>query len=171
VKSTSYVCNGTAGEDGKDGKSTLVRTSSAGSICGAYGGAKFESGLDVNQDSTLNASEVQSTAYVCNGDDGLNALVELFDAGTACGLFGGTRIDVGLDGNADLRLDSSEVTQYSYVCNGYDGYSVAVETSENYWSDCSGAWGVRILSGLDLNFNGYLDAGEVQYENYICELS
>jgi len=166
VQNTSYVCNGAAG---KDGISTLIRTSNAGSICGSYGGTRFESGMDVNRDNILQPAEVQNTAYVCNGQDGLNALVALFDAGSACGPFGGTRIEVGLDLDGDLSLDTSEATQYSYVCNGADGYSVAVESSEDYWAACGGAWGVRILTGLDLDFDGYLDSSEIQYENYVCE--
>jgi hypothetical protein len=165
VRNTAYVCHGATGFDGRD---SLVRTSDAGSVCGGYGGVKFESGLDTNGDGALSLNEVESTAYVCNGYDGYSSLTAMFDAGNACGPTGGVRIDVGLDLNGDLVLSSSEVTQYAYVCNGYDGYNAAVATEGNYFSACNGNWGVRVLSGLDLDGDGYLDSNEVQYENYVC---
>lgn len=165
VRTTSYVCHG---DEGTNGLSSLVRTTDAGNACGVYGGVKIESGLDDNRDGALGWSEVDSTAYVCNGYDGYSALVAMFDAGNACGPTGGVRVEVGLDLNGDLHLSWSEVTQYAYVCNGYDGYDAAVATDANYWSACGGAWGLRVLSGLDLDGDGYLDSNEVQYENYVC---
>lgn len=165
VHDTSYVCNGATGQSGAD---ALVRTSDAGSVCGAYGGVKVQSGSDDNRNGALDTAEIDATAYVCNGYDGYTSLVAMYDAGNACGPTGGVRIDVGLDTNDDLALQSSEVTQYAYVCNGYDGYNAAVATDENYWSACGGNWGLRVLSGLDLDGDGYLDGDEVQYENYVC---
>jgi OmcA/MtrC family decaheme c-type cytochrome len=59
---TSYVCSGS-------GKSSLVKTSPepAGANCPS-GGSKIETGLDANNDATLQASEVipGATSYVCN---------------------------------------------------------------------------------------------------------
>jgi hypothetical protein len=62
--------NGTNGTNGKDGKTTLTKTSKepAGANC-TYGGTKFETGLDANNNGTLDSAEVitTQTKYVCNG--------------------------------------------------------------------------------------------------------
>jgi hypothetical protein len=62
--------NGTNGTNGVDGKTMLTKTTpiAAGSNC-AYGGTKIESGIDANNNGTLEASEVTATQtqYVCNG--------------------------------------------------------------------------------------------------------
>jgi hypothetical protein len=58
-------------DDGAAGKNSLVSTSeeAAGSNCSA-GGLKVESGLDIDGDGKLEATEVTSTDYVCSGADG-----------------------------------------------------------------------------------------------------
>lgn len=77
VTTTAYICNGAAGAAGPigatgaagaNGLTTLVVTVAepAGANC-ANGGSKTTSGLDLNSDGTLAASEVTSTTYVCNG--------------------------------------------------------------------------------------------------------
>jgi OmcA/MtrC family decaheme c-type cytochrome len=85
VDLTQYVCNGTNGADGakgdtggaggtgSDGDEALVSitTEAAGDNC-ANVGSKVEAGLDADKDGTLDAGEVTSTGYICNGAD-LNA--------------------------------------------------------------------------------------------------
>ncbi|MDA8154872.1 MAG: hypothetical protein M0Z52_00240, partial [Actinomycetota bacterium] len=71
VTGTSYICNGsngTNGTNGTNGYNTLLDTTAepAGANC-AYGGLKVTSGQDTNRDGILQASEVTSTSYVCNG--------------------------------------------------------------------------------------------------------
>jgi len=65
VDATTYACNGT----GFDG---LVNTTDepAGTNC-VDGGIKIESGLDTNQNGTLDPNEVTVTSYVCDGAGGL----------------------------------------------------------------------------------------------------
>lgn len=57
-------------KDGDDGKTMLTRTTeeAAGSNC-TYGGTKFETGIDANNNGTLEDSEVTTTQtkYVCDG--------------------------------------------------------------------------------------------------------
>lgn len=73
---TKYVCNGVSGAAGQNGGQgdagvrghnslNKVTTEAAGTNC-ANGGSKVETGLDVNDDGTLEASEVTATAYVCS---------------------------------------------------------------------------------------------------------
>lgn len=133
VTGTQYVCNG----------STPVRTLTAtaveasGANC-ATGGTRITAGADANGNGTLEAAEVSSTAYVCNGATGAtgstgstgatgatgaNGLTQLLalavePVGSANCTYGGTRITSGLDTNRDGALAAGEVTATSYVCNG-----------------------------------------------------
>ena len=137
--------NGTNGTNGVDGKNTLAKTTTeaAGANC-TTGGIKIEYGLDANNNGTLDASEINAslTKYVCNGavgatgavgaqgvagvngtngTNGLNALIKTTTepAGTNC-TNGGTKIETGLDANANGVLDASEVnaSQTQFICNG-----------------------------------------------------
>ena len=83
VSSTGYVCNavsgasgidgsnganGTNGTNGTNGLSTLISIvgEPAGANC-TYGGSKVSKGLDSNANNVLDAGEVSSTSYLCNG--------------------------------------------------------------------------------------------------------
>ena len=126
ITSTQFVCNGSSGTSGS---SALVNTEAeaVGANC-TSGGTKVTAGLDTDGDGLLDASEVTSTAYVCNGSTGAtgaagssghSSLIATATeaAGTNC-LYGGTKITSGLDSNDDGTLAASEVTATSYVCNG-----------------------------------------------------
>ena len=62
--------NGTNGTNGTNGKTALTRTTKepAGANC-TYGGTKFETGIDANNNGTLEDNEVTTTQtkYVCSG--------------------------------------------------------------------------------------------------------
>jgi hypothetical protein len=64
ISQTRYVCNGTNGQV----VSTRTTAEPAGANCAA-GGTKIETGLDANNNGTLDNSEVNAsqTRYVCNG--------------------------------------------------------------------------------------------------------
>jgi hypothetical protein len=66
VKYTTYSCNGL------NGNLSLVNITdeSKGFIC-ENGGIKIESGIDLNNNKTLENVEVQMTKYVCNGNEGI----------------------------------------------------------------------------------------------------
>jgi hypothetical protein len=68
VKYTTYVCNGV------NGNLSLVNITdeAKGGICG-NGGIKIESGIDLNNNIVLDATEVQITKYVCNEDGGITS--------------------------------------------------------------------------------------------------
>jgi len=69
-KNGSNGKDGTDGTNGTNGKTALTRTTKepAGANC-TYGGTKFETGIDANNNGTLEDSEVTTTQtkYVCNG--------------------------------------------------------------------------------------------------------
>jgi hypothetical protein len=130
ITSTSYVCNGAPGTPGS-GPRALVRLESepAGANC-SQGGTAVRSGLDTNNNGTLDSSEVTSTSYVCNGAQGqqgtpgTQALVRLDQepAGTNCSQ-GGTAVRSGLDTNKNGTLEMSEVTQTQYICSVETAYA------------------------------------------------
>lgn len=94
VSLTKYVCNGSVGATGLQGQD---------GVAGAQG-----------------LQGIQGTAGT-NGTNGLNALINTTTepAGANC-TNGGTKIETGLDANANGVLDASEVnaSQTQYVCNG-----------------------------------------------------
>ncbi|MGI0149829.1 MAG: DUF7151 family protein [Thermoplasmata archaeon] len=145
-----YVCNGETGATGAtgatgdpgptgpagtDGFNSLVLTTaeSAGVNC-ADAGLKVTSGLDngdgggIARDGTLQAGEVDATAYVCNGAPGAQgaaghaALVStaIEPPGANCAA-GGVKINSGTDLNDDTILQEGEITSVSYACNGVTG--------------------------------------------------
>ncbi len=132
VSSNAYSCHGAAGSNGSAGTSgqtslVAVTVESSGANCAA-GGRKVQTGLDANANSTLDAGEVQSTSYVCNGAQGVvgangasgkNSLIKITteSAGANCA-FGGKKLEVGTDTNSSGVLDSGEVSSFSYVCDG-----------------------------------------------------
>src|ERR1700744_5205167 len=118
------------------------------------------------------------------GSDGLSPLgaIRGEPAGANCAN-GGKRLDAGKDANADGVLQSSEVTSTSYVCNGATGATGAAGaagangaaglnslislTTEPAGANCTYG-GSKAASGLDINANGVLDAGEVTNTTYLC---
>lgn len=104
VDGTEYVCNGS------DGLTSLIATAdeSPGANC-PYGGTKITSGIDDNDNGTLEASEVDSTAYVCDAlptaalflsqdsnSNGLYRLDPTTGLATNVGITGVTALTVGL---------------------------------------------------------------------------
>jgi hypothetical protein len=159
------------GANGADGHGSLVSVSAepAGSNC-ASGGQRIEVGVDDNDNGTLDAAEVDSTTYVCNGGSGSNgstALVSVTDepAGANCEN-GGKRIDTGVDDDHDGTLEGPEIDSTSYVCNGL-GSLVAV-TDEPAGSNCL-VGGNRIDTGIDDDGDGTLDQNEIDQTAYVCD--
>ena len=96
---------------------------------------------------------------------------------------GGSKIQSGIDTNANSVLDPNEVTNTSFVCNGATGavgatgatgaagttgQNVLTNTSsEAAGSNCS-AGGSRIQVGVDRNGNNVLDSTEVTSNAFVC---
>jgi hypothetical protein len=131
VTSTQYVCNGT----NSNGLTTLVLiTNEAAGVNCATGGRRIDAGQDANGNAVLDAAEILSTAYVCNGTNGtsgtngtngtngLNSLMSIVSepVGAFC-TYGGNKVSNGVDSNSNGILDALEITSGSYVCNGAPG--------------------------------------------------
>lgn len=87
---------------------------------------------------------------------------------------GGTRIDAGLDSNANGSLESNEVSATSYVCNGAAGTIGAVGTMTllRVGPELAGTFciqgGSKLEAGLDVNRSGILESNEVTTTSYVC---
>lgn len=109
ISQTKYVCNG---------KNSLLNVVSeaSGPNC-ANGGLKIELGIDLNGNNTLELNEVTQTKFLCNGLNGSNSLTIYTNElnGDNC-KSGGFKVESGLDKNANLILDPSEVLKTNYLC-------------------------------------------------------
>jgi hypothetical protein len=108
-----------------------------------------------------------------SGQPGLAALttVSAEAAGSHCAS-GGTRIDAGLDTNADRVLDTGEVTSTQYLCHGSSGAAAASGlvrlATEAAGTNCPNG-GSRVEAGTDTNGNGVLDTAEVVSTAFVCQ--
>ena len=80
-----------------------------------YGGAKLESGLDLDGDGTLQDDEVSVTSVVCSAS-GLVIRTTNLDVGSAACAAGGVRIESGIDADGDYALDDAEVQTSAVIC-------------------------------------------------------
>jgi len=181
---------GPAGTEGPAGGAglvplTRVLAEPAGTHC-AQGGSRIDAGLDLDANRTLDTAEVTSTQYVCHGAAGATATSLVRVAAEAAGShcpFGGSRIDAGIDGNANGVLDAAEVSATGYVCQastggtgtpggsgptGSSGISMLTAvTPEAAGANCTQG-GQRVTLGADTNGNGALDTAEVTSTRYLC---
>ena len=117
---------------GLDGLNSIVQidTEPIGENC-ANGGYKISSGLDLNNDKILNNHEVQTTSFLCHGEDGNDGDVgDVGISGYNSLIFvlpdtlsmhcpdGGYLIQSGIDINRNDTLDGNEVQNTSYICHG-----------------------------------------------------
>ena len=113
---------GSAG--GGDAKALVnVQNEAPGDNC-RYGGSLITSGVDTNNNNTLDPDEVTRSEYVCDGTNGLDALIktEPFTGEQYGCVDGGIIISTGLDANGDHQLQADEIdaSQTVYLCNNLD---------------------------------------------------
>lgn len=177
VSSTRHICHGSS-----SAQSQLFTLSDepSGSYC-AHGGKRIDMGRDLNGNQLLDASEVTSSARICNGSDGAsgnngsngsNGQTSLLTmspeaAGANCAS-GGRKLSSGLDANSNGTLDASEVSATSYVCHGASGLNSLTRISNEAAGANCATGGKRIDSGLDTNGDGTLDAAEISASAYVC---
>lgn len=167
------------------------------STCPA-GGKTIASGRDTNADGALQDTEWQQSYTLCSGGSEQVVLpvprikIDKEVSGSNC-LTGGLKIGTGEDLNANGLLDSNEVTDSYYVCNGTNGQpSFGTTNPEDPGSETGGAnttellgkllvrqdwienegpctgYGEKFLIGLDRNDNQQLDDTEVTSVSYSC---
>lgn len=170
-------CGG-AGSDGTDGLSTLVAvtTEVAGSNCAA-GGSRIGAGPDANANGVLDASEVSSIQFVCNGATGAAGVDGASGSTGATGPAGpagstGATGATGATGPAGPAGPTGPTGATGSTgatgLAGSDGLSTLVKlTAESAGSNCANG-GTMITAGMDTNRNGALDALEVVSTSYVC---
>lgn len=172
VNEITNVC---AGEDA--GRSLVVTIPEpAGANCAA-GGQLVEIGFDDNEDGVLQAGEVETSKYVCNGergDDGTggNAVrVTTEPVGSTDCPNGGTRIETGPDTNGNGNLDDAEVTNTAFSCNGDTTTTLVdvVNLAGDPNGPCGSEGGQRIWTGVDDDGDGVLDASERDASQDVCD--
>lgn len=130
-----------------------------------YGGTAIETGRDLNDNGTLDASEVTSTSYVCQ--QLAHSLVRVVpEAPGANCANGGQAIEVGVDLDGDGMLEPGEVTSISYVCTGAS--MLVAFVPEPPGPNCTEG-GEAIETGTDLNHDGLLESTEVTSTVYVCD--
>ena len=168
VQQSSTTCAGA------DGAQILVTTQpeAPGTNC-PDGGQQVRFGSDQNGDGVLQPAEVSTTRFICSGADGADGsggslvLVSAEPAGSNCA-DGGTRIDVGPDGDDDGVLDPDEIVSTSYSCDGAATASLVEVNEEPAGVNCADG-GVRIESGVDDDGDGVLDPGEIDDTSFVCD--
>ncbi len=137
---------------------------------------RIDAGLDSDGNGALLAGEVSSTQYVCaGGADASATQVQMRDEPSRANCTaGGKAINVGIDSNANSQLEAAETSSTGYVCNGTDASNVAsaLNMLASIASEAAGAncayGGNKVITGVDSNANGVLDADEVSATSYIC---
>ena len=162
--------NGTDGGIGTDGSPGADGTNGTDGQVGADGSP----GVDGTNgtDGEVGADGTNGT----DGDNALNALVNstLEPAGLNC-VNGGIRIDVGVDNDANGVLETTEIDQTQYVCDGGSSSSTMLTTitSPPESMNCD-AGGQVISHGLDngeasgIAANGVLESGEIDSSTTVC---
>lgn len=172
-------------KEGLDGKSYLVKIDNEpiGDNC-TSGGYKIMSGLDINENNVLDGDEVQTTNYLCHGNDGLfgpeglKSLIRADEESKSDNCKeGGYRISTGIDFNDNDTLDEEEIQSTQFICHGSNGVDGSDGTNglnsiiridvEPRGDNCVEG-GYRVNSGIDINRNNLLDDNEVDQISYIC---
>lgn len=144
---TELICNEVINTETQIGSLVSTSAEQVGNNCAA-GGVRIDSGVDVNGDQILAASEIQSTQYVCSGINGTD--------GTD-GVDGADGID-GADG-ADGIDGSDGISNLDYLL---------IETvDEPFGSNCLHG-GDKHRIGLDEDQDGVLQESEVLSASYSC---
>jgi len=139
------------------------------------GGFKIETGIDTDNNGILDTNEIQSSNYLCNGnngENGLNSLLNIIEEpiGENC-LNGGFKIETGIDIDNNGILGITEIQSTSYICsgnNGVNGFNSLLNIIEEPTGENCLNGGFKIETGIDTDNNGILDTNEIQSTNYIC---
>jgi len=129
----------------KDGHSAVTAVSSDAPSC-ASGGYTLSSGIDLNDNGVLDASEITSATQVCNGTNGTNGQ-------------NGSNGQDGLDGQQGLPGQNGT--------NGHNSLVSILSSSSGGGASCANG-GITLFSGVDLNDSGTLTISEIQYSADVC---
>ena len=176
--------NGSNGINGADGVGSidalLSLVSEASGINCTVGGSKVNVGLDLNRNQILDASEILSSTFICNGSNGLVGATGATGINGATGAVGatgaaGTNGVVGATG-ATGAVGATGASGANGVVGttgatgsaGTNGLTTLLTiTSELAGGNCLYG-GAKTTSGPDTNSNQILDVSEIAFTKYIC---
>jgi len=167
---TVDICNGSQGPEGLQGPSGVDGTNGTNGMNGTNG----HDGVDGTNGT--NGLDGQNGIDGLDGDDSLSTLITTTTeaSGNNCAA-GGLRIDIGLDDNADGILDTTEIDQTQYVCNGgFSNNTMLTSISPPPTNMGCNAGGRVVSFGLDNGdgggtyANGLLESGEVDASTTTC---
>jgi hypothetical protein len=156
IGSQRYVCKGSGANP-----LAAVASEPAGVHC-ATGGKYVSIGLDGDASGALDAAEVTTVSYYCNGDaasngglggpNGTNNLVSVtaLAVNDAQCTYGGSRQDAGYDNNRNGALDPWEILATTTTCTGAPGLSIwtARETPRAWQSVASSSDGSKLIAAV-----------------------
>jgi ELWxxDGT repeat protein len=170
--------NGQDGAQGADGAPGQDGTQGADGAPGQDGaqGADGAPGQDGAQgaDGAPGQDGTQGTDGA-NGTAGLTPIIVTSSepTGTNC-TNGGTRIDVGIDSDADGALSTTELYSTQYVCDGGSSATTLLSSIATPSTELCDAGGRIMSHGLDngdgsgIIANGQLESGEVDFTTTYC---
>ena len=157
VDGTEYICNGADGASGQNGQTALINTTAlaAGDQNCPYGGTMMDYGTDDDFDGVLAITEVDDTAYICNGASDSNAPVAPLIANTVSG----SRIDLEWSGMlARPDIVFYEIYQdHTYIHSTSDASTLAYSVTG---LDPRKVYCFAV-TGLDIMYNVVVQSSEV----------
>ncbi|MDH5560824.1 MAG: hypothetical protein OEY59_08200, partial [Deltaproteobacteria bacterium] len=119
---------------------------------------------------SLTSDQAQQNVTLYFGKFSTAAITKEVLPGLECP-FGGIAVETGIDENRNGVLDTLEVDNTEYVCNGADGasgYSALVSVTDELAGTNCPSGGKKIEAGLDTNSNAILDTTEITSTSYLC---
>ena len=161
VQRLAVVC------DGAKGQSVLIvtETEETSDAC-PQGGIRVRTGMDANEDGTLDTTEITRSERVCDGATGTTGLTSMLvlseESDVPSCPNGGDRMRTGIDANRDGMLVDEETEQNLVFCHGAPGASFRVQVSEVSAGNITcPTGGTKVEAGLDENDDGILQNSEI----------
>ena len=161
---TRYLCNPATSKPSE----LLQRTDPlpASATCPS-GGTTVSVGPDSDGNGKLDDGEIVKSTDVCAKTPAAVVVrTQPEPSGADCAL-GGTAVQSGPDTNGNGKLDDSEVTNTSRVCNPADKAALVRLDPEAKGTHCPEG-GTAVKAGLDLDGSGKLEDSEVTSTSYTC---
>ena len=176
--------NGINGQNGTNGLNSLITatTEPAGFNCG-NGGVRIDIGLDDNSNGILDASEIDTTQYICDGGSSVSTSLSFNsppDSSYNCDA-GGKSITDGLD-NGDNGgtpnngvLESGEIDSVITYCNRYvmdlifDANEGSASSDINYVTNVGGL-GLFTLTTEDYGSEFFVSDGSLLGTNLLADI-
>lgn len=166
ISDIEIVVNGTNGNTALIKTTIIDENEEINGVVYKEGGFIFESGIDTDGNGVLEPTEITSTNYIRNGENGFSIAYRVEQLGPSDEYpNGGIEVFYGLDVDGDKDLGIDEQIDSYIVQNGTNGLTTLSDTNP-YFVDNELA-GEMLFFGVDTNSNGVLDESERTSETII----